>query len=325
MSPAKRFLAHYVTADGRVIRHDQGGDIVSEGQAYGMLIAEAAGEPAIARTIWSWTTKHLRRPDGLFAWHASGTGQIEDPQSAADADVLLAYAAVRYRGTDQSALHAGGRAVAGAVLEHEAIKTQDGGTVLVAGPWARSTSPAPTVDPSYLMPGIFDDLAGATGDRRWSNAADTAINLMQGLTDDGRRLPSDWAEFAGSKLVAAAQPGGGAGVQFGLDAARVPIWFGTACQQSARTLAANWWRNLLHANGRTGAIALSRTGATITPGSSPLIMLSSAAAATAAGDSASARSLLARANVLASSSPTYYGDAWTALAPALLDSTIKQC
>ena len=37
---ADRFLAGYVTGDGRVIRRDQGGDIVSEGQAYGMLIAE---------------------------------------------------------------------------------------------------------------------------------------------------------------------------------------------------------------------------------------------------------------------------------------------
>jgi endo-1,4-beta-D-glucanase Y len=76
---ADRFLHRYVTSDGRVIRHDQGGDIVSEGQAYAMLIAESAGRPEVARTVWSWTRAHLGRPDGLFAWHASGSGAVEDP------------------------------------------------------------------------------------------------------------------------------------------------------------------------------------------------------------------------------------------------------
>ena len=81
-----------------MIRHDQGGDIVSEGQAYAMLVAEVAGRPALVRTIWSWTTAHLGSPNGLFAWHATGQRQIEEPQSATDADVLIAYALLRYRG-----------------------------------------------------------------------------------------------------------------------------------------------------------------------------------------------------------------------------------
>src|SRR4051794_5104300 len=66
---AERFLERYVTPDGRVIRRDQGGDIVSEGQAYGMLIAELAGRSATVRTIWSWTKAHLRRADGLLQYH----------------------------------------------------------------------------------------------------------------------------------------------------------------------------------------------------------------------------------------------------------------
>ncbi len=313
-----------MTADGRVIRHDQGGDIVSEGQAYGMLIAEVAGRPGVAHTIWSWTTAHLRQSDGLFAWHASGTGQVEDPQSAADADVLIAYALLRYKGPGQSALRRAGRAVARAVLSNEAVAAPSGGPLLVAGPWARSTTPGPTVDPSYLMPGVFDALARLTGDRRWTAAANTAVALMRGLTDDGRRLPPDWAEFSGSKVVPVAQPGGGTGVQFGLDAARVPIWFATGCGQNVRALAAKWWQPL-RANGHTGAIALSLTGATINSESSPVTMLAAAAAATAAGDDAAARGLRAGADALTLRAPTYYGDAWAALAPALLDRMIDPC
>jgi endoglucanase len=324
VAAAARFLTRYVTSDGRVIRHDQGGDIVSEGQAYGMLIAEVAQRPALVRTIWSWTSAHLGRADGLFAWHATGSGQIEDPQSASDADVLIAYALLRYRGTGQAALHAAGRRVAGAVLTNESVTLPDGSPLLVAGPWAKATSP-PTVDPSYLMPGVFDALARLTGDGRWARAAGAAVVSVSGVTDTGRRLPPDWARLSGGELVPMAAPGGSAGVQYGLDAARLPLWFATACDASARGLAAGWWRNVLGSGGRAGPLALGLTGETINGDGSPLTLLAGAAAATAAGDDAAAKDLRGRALALALSSPTYYGDAWAALGPALLERSIDPC
>ena len=98
-SPADAFLSTYATSDGRVLRRDQGSDVVSEGQAYGMLVAELAGMPEVASTIWSWTRDHLLTPEGLLSFHADGQGKILDPQPAADADVLAAYAS-RYDGPD---------------------------------------------------------------------------------------------------------------------------------------------------------------------------------------------------------------------------------
>jgi endo-1,4-beta-D-glucanase Y len=322
--PAARFIARYVTSDGRVVRHDQGGDIVSEGQAYGMLIAEIAGKPTLMRAIWSWTEAHLGRPDGLFAWHATGAGQIEDPQSATDADVLIAYALLRYQGPDQTALHGAGRRVAHAVLAHESVALADGDRLPVAGPWARLTSP-PVVDPSYLMPGVFVALARLTGDGSWNGAATAAVRSVAGLTGGGARLPSDWAQLSAGRLVPIAEPGGGAGVQYGLDAMRVPIWFATGCDHGARRLAASWWRGVLRSNGRSAQTALSLTGASINPQSSPVALLAAAAAATAAGDRSAANELRIQADSLALRTPTYYGDAWAALAPALLDGALGPC
>ena len=230
---AKRFLNRYVTSDGAVIRHDQGGDIVSEGQSYAMLIAEVARRPALTRTIWSWTKAHLGRPDGLFASHADGTGRIEDPHSATDADIVIAYALLRYTGPDQDALHAAGRRVAKAVLANESVSLSDGTWLPVAGPWAKSTTP-PIVDPSYLMPGVFSGLASLTGDDRWNGAADAAVRLIGELTGSGTRLPPDWANLDHDQLAPIANPGGGAGVQYGFDAARLPIWFATGCNAGAR-------------------------------------------------------------------------------------------
>lgn len=320
---AVRFLDRYVTSDGRVIRHDQGGDVVSEGQAYGMLLAEVAQRPALVRTIWSWTSAHLGRSDGLFAWHATGTGRVEDPEPAADADVLIAYALLRYRGSDEAALHSAGRRVAQAVLANESVTLPDGAPVVVAGPWAKTT-PA-TVDPSHLMPGVFDAIANLTGDGRWHSAAAAAERLISEMTGNGRRLPPDWSRLSGTTLVPIAAPGGSAGVQYGLDAARLPMWFATACQPSGRSLAANWWRNVLSSGDRAAPLALTLSGATINPDVSPLTLLAGAAAATAAGDDRAARELRARAATIARRFPTYYGEAWAALGPALLDGAISPC
>jgi endoglucanase len=324
VAAATRFLARYVTSDGRVIRHDQGEDIVSEGQAYAMLIAEVAGKPAVARTVWSWTSAHLGGAGGLFASHASGTGQIEDPHSATDADVLIAYALLRYAGPDQAALHRAGKAVAKAVLAHETATLPDGTPLPVAGPWALSTSP-PTVNPSYLMPSVFTALAQLTGDQRWQRAAVATVAAIDELTGGGERLPPDWAHLSNGRLAPIANPGGGAGVQYGFDAARLPVWFATACSARARAVAAGWWRNILATDGRSGPQALTLTGGTIDAVPSPLPLIAGAAAATAAGDRTAARELQARAVRLAQSDPTYYGDAWVALGPALLDGAITRC
>jgi endoglucanase len=307
VAAAERFLARYVTGDGRVIRHDQGGDITSEGQAYGMLIAGLARKPAFARTIWSWTNRHLARPDGLFAWHATGAGRIEDPQSATDADILIAYALGRSTGPGAAAMHRAARRIAGAVLAHEAVPLPEGTLLPVAGPWATSASP-PAVNPSYLMPGVFRAVAHLTGDGRWARAAGGSVALVEGLTDGGQRLPSDWAALSGGRLAPTPAPGGGAGVQYGFDAARVPLWFAASCDGAARRLAAAWWPALQ-----------SQTDA------SPITLLGAAAAATAAGDPSTARSLRARAQRLAVESPSYYGDAWAVLGPALLDGRLVPC
>jgi endo-1,4-beta-D-glucanase Y len=213
--------------------------------------------------------------------------------------------------------------VARAVLAHEAVHVAGGVLLPAAGPWAVSTSP-PTVNPSYLMPGVFDALARMTGDARWSSAARTAVAMMVDMTQDGRRLPPDWSVLSGGRLVPTSQPGGGAGVQYGLDAARAPIWFATACDGRARDLAANWWRAILHVPSRTDAVALTLEGSRIVAGASPVTLLAGAAAARAAG-AASAGSLAARAAAEARSAPTYYGDAWTALSAGLSDGSISPC
>jgi endoglucanase len=320
---AAAFLDKYVEPDGRVIRHDQGGDIVSEGQAYAMLIAEIADRPAVVRTVWTWTRAHLQRSDGLLAFHAEGTGRILDQQPAADADVLAAYALLRYDGMDADQMHADGRRIARAVLAHEVTTDSRGRPVVVAGPWALK-QPI-TVNPSYWMPGVFADIGRRTGDPRWSAMAEASVALARQLTDDGQRLPPDWAHLSGDTVAPAGAPSGAGGVQYGLDAMRTPAWFAAGCTTGARELAAQWWDSVLSDADQTGALALTLDGTVSQSATNPLPLIGAAAAADAAGERDARTRLVAAAARTAREHSTYYGDAWLALGTGLMEQSISEC
>jgi endoglucanase len=319
---ASRFLDAYLTKDGRVIRHDQGGDIVSEGQAYGMLIAQLAGREDVVPVIWDWTKQHLQRSDGLLSFHANADGTVTGADPASDADVLAAYALLRYDGPDGSVLHDDGQALAQAVLEHEVVTDSEGRPVLVAGPWATSKS---IVNPSYLMPAVFQELATLTGDDTWSRLADSSTPLVSAATDDGRLLPPDWARLEGSSLVPVADATGAQGEpQYGPDAQRVPLWLGRACTQDARELAGRWWQILLQ-DDRSRASVLTTSGDVRDPAPQPVALLAAGASAAAAGDSTGAVDVDRGASETAEGSSTYYGDAWLALAEGLRDGRLAAC
>lgn len=311
---ADHFLDTYVIADGRVLRRDQGNDIVSEGQAYAMLVAELDDRDELVPTIWTWTKEHLGRDDGLLSFHASQDGTVVGADPAADADVLTAFALLTYDGPDGDSLHDDGLALARAVLEHEVLTDADGRPVLAAGPWAVSTG---IVNPSYLMPSEFEELARITGDDTWSELADSSVALVGQVTDDGRLLPPDWARLEGSRLVPVADASGSAGAaQYGPDAQRVPLWFAHACTQDARDLAARWW-SVLQQDERSNAQALGTDGEVRDPNPQPVALLAAAAAAEAAGDTAGAQDLFRGAAEAAQGTPGYYGDAWLALVVGL--------
>lgn len=316
---ATGFLAAYAQPDGRVTRPDQGGDTVSEGQAYGMLLAEAAGNHDAFARIWKWARDHLQLGDGLFAWHADAAGKVVGRQPASDADLLIAWALLRYHGPQAAAWHRDGRRVADAILAHEVTTGPAGVPVLTAGPWA--TGRPASLDPSYWSLTAFQGLAQLTGRQEWDSLAAGAVSLTSQLTRDGQLLPPDWAELTATGTLRSepAPDGSQPQAQYGLDAQRTVAWFAASCDPRARTLAARWW-TLLRPGDHTRAQALRPDGTVLNPAPAVLPMVASAAAATAAGDGAAARKLLQRATAQQRTGPTYYGGAWDALGPALLPS-----
>jgi endoglucanase len=316
---ARTFLSRYMAADGRVVRHDQGGDTVSEGQAYAMLLAVALGDQDRFALAWSWDRQHLQVSDGRFAWHWAN-GAVVDWGSAADADLDTAWAlllaASRFHDpTYQSeAVH-----VAAGILANE---TAIVGTklVLVAGPWARA--PRAVVNPSYDSPEALAALTAATSDPRWSQLEANSRSLLQRLgLGRSMKLPPNWVfPDAGGTVRAAATPSGSGQPVYGLDAQRVPVWLAASCSSDDKRLAATTWPVLRHTQGNGAAISYSLAGRRLAQAVNPLGLVAAAAAADASGAPSAASQLLNRASAQAASTPTYYGDAWVALGRVLLDT-----
>jgi endoglucanase len=225
------FLDHYVEGDGRVVRRDEGNDVVSEGQAYGMLIAVALGDEARFRAIWDWTKSHLRRPDGLLSWRWAD-GQVTDVNSVADADLdaarSLVLAGRRFQAPE---LGEDGKRLGADILQAEtvAVGTRTAppddlappgewvvgpGRMTVAGNWA--SAPPYAVDPGYFAPRAERELLHVSADRRWLEVSRTQRVLGWQLVGTGP-LPPDWATVneVGHAVPTGPPTGGSAWVALG--------------------------------------------------------------------------------------------------------------
>jgi endoglucanase len=298
------FFDRYVTADGRVVRVDQGGDTVSEGQGYALLLALADDDRGRFDRVWRWTAEHLQRPDGLFSWHWED-GHVVDPMPAADADLDIARAlATAARRFGDPALGPAAVRVASAVLTQETVASPQG-LLLVAGPWARGTTgtaDGSVVNPSYFAPRAYAALAAATGDTRWDELDASSDAVLDALSTTS--LPPDWATVDGGALHPSPSPGG-VTPGYRQDAARIPVRFAEACDPVDRARAARLWPRLRGARHR-----------------STLGLVAAAAAAAAAGDSSDRDRLLDRAQASERTTPTYYGAAWLALGRVMLTTRL---
>ncbi len=320
-SAAIDFLDTYMRADGRVERTDQGGDTVSEGQAYALLLAAGIGDQESFELSWTWTKDHLQRDDGLLAWRWAD-GEIVDEEPATDADLdaarALLVAADRFdeaRYLDEAAV------IADAILEHE-IAEVGGQSVLLAGPWARERQPY-VINPSYFAPRTFTLLERATGDERWAELARSSRDIVARFSERAELVP-DWAVVTTSNEVYATSPPGetGGDATYGFDAQRTYVRFAEDCDAGGRRLAASSWR--LVERERPGTIASTYTleGRPLSEYETASSVVGFAGVAQGDGRDRVTDELLDRAGEVLEREPTYYGAAWFALGRMMLTTSL---
>jgi endoglucanase len=320
VAAAKYFLKRYVTPDGRVVRIDQGGDTVGEGQAYGMLLAAAIGDLHRFDTIWAWTRDNLRRPDGLisFLWR---DGHVVDPQAASDADLdasrALLVAACRFH---QPALRQQALQLGRAIMQVEVASFQ-GAPVLTAGPWA--VSPPITLNPSYFSPATDAALGAASGDGRWASLAASSRSITRTLMSGSSRLPPDWARLEGGKPVPIGSPSDPQSKpEFSFDAVRTLVRMAEDPAPAGRQIAASAWPVFAGQDPTKLPVQHDLSGRPIGDILHPVVLVAAAGAAGAAGAPAARDGLLDEAEALDRRSPTYYGAAWVALGRIMLTTRL---
>jgi endo-1,4-beta-D-glucanase Y len=322
---SERFLGRYMDANGRVIRRDQGGDTVSEGQAYAMLIAAGIGDRRSFRLAWGWARSNLQRSDGLLSY--SRKGAVVEHESASDADVdaarALALAADRF---GEPGYRRDAARIAAAVVDHETAGPKDSPT-LVAGPWATSRPQA--VNPSYFSPRAFGVLARLSDAEVYAKLAASSRRILSRLVGNPLPLPPDWAKLRRNGKVKPSPPPSdkAQSPRFGPDAARIPIRYAESCDGADRRLAARFYPFFDRA-AREGApfgTSYDPRGAPLDTNAAALTAVAAAAAADAAGDRAARESFLSSATETARRYPTYYGDAWVALGRLMLTDELGGC
>nr|WP_088626176.1 glycosyl hydrolase family 8 [Oceanicola sp. 22II-s10i] len=188
----------FVAQDGRVVDNGQNGISHSEGQAYGLLLAQAFGDRPTFERIEAWTRRTLaNRQDALmsWAWDPSQAQHILDWHNATDGDLFRAWALLRASrvtgwSIDLSVTEAICRDVVTLCLAPDP-RTPDA-LLLLPGAEARHDEAGVLVNPSYYHPRALRELGTAFGMPELSQAAAHGERLLHELASIGP-VP-DWIE-----------------------------------------------------------------------------------------------------------------------------------
>lgn len=246
----RAFKAAYVAADGRVVDTGNGGISHSEGQGYGMLLAEAHGDRATFDRLWGWTGITLMRDDvRLFRWRYDPKvgGAVADPNNATDGDIFIAWALLRASKRWKEQSYAKDSGAIRAAIAQRLVADIGGRRVLLPGLDGFRQRDAVIYNPSYFVLPALQDFADADPDGPWERLIRDGLTVTRDAGFGQRSLPADWVRIDGSGAVT---PDPSHPPRFGFDAVRAPlylVWGGVAGQAPATT-AGRFWRQYAGAN-----------------------------------------------------------------------------
>ncbi|MFC7737706.1 glycosyl hydrolase family 8 [Roseomonas sp. GCM10028921] len=223
------FKARFLTPDGRIIDTGNANQSHSEGQGWGLALAEHHDDRASFHRILAWTRRNLRREgDFLHSWRWQPDKQpaIQDSNNATDGDLFIAGALLRGgRRWSDLALTEEGTAVARDVLRL-LVRRAGGRLVLLPGARGFERGDHVVLNPSYYAYPMIAVLAEAVPDPAWLRMAGDGLRLLRAARFGRWRLSPDWV--AVSRLDGRITPAQGWPARFSYDAVRVPLWLAWA-------------------------------------------------------------------------------------------------
>jgi endo-1,4-beta-D-glucanase Y len=206
-----RFVVAVGTDQARVRRPENNGDTVSEGMAYGMLLAVHFDDRDLFTKMWRYVRagNHLNQ-NGLMNWQIASGGNVIGFNSATDAELDFAYAllvAVRVKGWCEFADAA--NTLIGKILTYEV----DGSVLKPGDMWGGAS----LTNPSYFSPAYYEMFRQHTGNQRWADVITQTYATINRINqvNAGTGLVPDWCDKDG-------RPSSGMGYQYKYDGCRTP-------------------------------------------------------------------------------------------------------
>lgn len=242
------FRHNCITAEGRVIDDGNGNITHSEGQGYGMLIAEAYADRATFDRIWAWTKKNLQtRPnDKLLSWlwkpnDTPEGGAVADPNNASDGDLLVAWALARAskRWNEFSYEQASLQIIADLRrLDYHTFKEQ---LVLLPGTDGFVKPEGIILNPSYYIFQAFRELGQVFPDPTWMALDESGQDLIRKARFGKWNLSPEWVmmPMEGDLSLPIGFPH-----DFGYNAVRIPLYIIWASPDNIELLQpfADFWK-----------------------------------------------------------------------------------
>lgn len=244
----QRYKAEFIATSGRVIDTGNGNISHSEGQGYGMLLAEAAGDRETFDRLWHWTQINLQiREDGLFAWKwiPNDTNATPDTNNATDGDLLIAWALSRAsnRWNDKSYLRQAKEIIR--TIKQTLVKPSPYGPVLLPGAEGFVKQGGQTLNLSYWIFPAITQVQRLDPDPLWSQVSETGRRLINAARFGKAQLPPDWLQMNDELTLAE-----GFAPRFGFDALRIPLYLCWGRHHTAPVIRAiaNFWNSFKDQN-----------------------------------------------------------------------------
>jgi endoglucanase len=234
------YKSHMVDQQGRVVDHNAEERTTSEGQAYAMFFALVANDRPCFDNLLHWTESNLAAND--FAAHlpgwiwgrsVDGSWRVLDPNSAADADLWLAYDLMEAgRLWHQPRYKKLGTLIAARIAQQEVTDVPGMGTTLLPGHVGFHPDPHTwLLNPSYMPPSLLAYFAKQIPTGPWGAMLQSLHPLL--ARGSGMGYAMDWisADTAIRPSIAPAQRAYGTTHKSPIgsyDAIRVYLWLGIA-------------------------------------------------------------------------------------------------
>lgn len=238
-----RFKAAYLNKDGRLIDTGNGGISHSEGQGYGMLLAEHAGDQEAFDSLFGWADQVLARKDvALYSWRYAPRDPVPvaDPNNATDGDILIAWALMRAHARWHRPEYGDRARQIRQAIRTRLIHQQAGRTVLLPALTGFVAPDRTTINPSYYIWPALDLFARADGVAGWRALIADGEQLALDARFGPSRLPCDWVDVTKDGV----RPAAGKPPRFGFDAVRVPLYQLMGGRRALTGDVAAYWRGL---------------------------------------------------------------------------------